>query len=205
MNKYEVSNNEGKFTIDSDYEVLANKLRLSSIDDINDAEIVLLEKLYQVIFEEQFPTEQITVSLIQRWHHQWLGNVYEWAGQLRTVNISKSGFMFAPAGRVAKLLEQFEKEYLKKYTPCTNMSREQTIEAIATVHVELILIHPFREGNGRLSRLLADVMAVQNGLQTLNYESWFCHPEQYIAAIHAGINLNYEPMKYWINEALKTN
>lgn len=105
MNKYEVSNNEGKFTIDSDYEVLANKLRLSSIDDINDAEIVLLEKLYQVIFEEQFPTEQITVSLIQRWHRQWLGNVYEWAGQLRTVNISKGGFMFAPAGRVAKLLE----------------------------------------------------------------------------------------------------
>ncbi|MDR2226503.1 MAG: Fic family protein [Providencia sp.] len=205
MNKYDISNSEGKFAIDSDHEVLANKLRLSSIDDINDAEIVLLEKLYQTIFEEQFPTKQITVSLIQRWHHQWLGNVYEWAGQLHTVNISKGGFMFAPAGRVAKLLAQFEKEVLAKYTPCTNMSRKQVIEAIATVHVELILIHPFREGNGRLSRLLADVMAVQNGLRPLNYESWFCHPEQYISAIHSGINLNYEPMKYWINEALKTN
>lgn len=41
------------------------------------------------------------------------------------------------------------------------MSEEQLIEAIAITHVELILIHPFREGNGRLSRLLADVMAVQ--------------------------------------------
>lgn len=41
------------------------------------------------------------------------------------------------------------------------MSEEQIIEAIAVTHVELILIHPFREGNGRLSRLLADVMAVQ--------------------------------------------
>ncbi len=51
------------------------------------------------------------------------------------------------------------------------MSREQVIEAIATVHVELILIHPFREGNGRLSRLLADVMAVQAGFQSLDYES----------------------------------
>ncbi len=61
--------------------------------------------------------------------------------------------MFAPAGRVAKFLAQFEKEYLAKHTPCTNMSREQVIEAIVTVHVELILIHPFREGNGRLSRL----------------------------------------------------
>ncbi|HIH5427793.1 MULTISPECIES: Fic/DOC family protein [Morganellaceae] len=205
MNKYDVFNSEGKFADGSDEEVLANKLGLSNVDDINDAELVLLEKLYQVIFEKQFPTEQITVSLIQRWHRQWLGNVYEWAGQLRTVNISKGGFMFAPAGRVAKLLAQFEKEFLAKYTPCTNMSREQVIETIATVHVELILIHPFREGNGRLSRLLADVMAVQAGFQPLDYESWTQHPEQYIAAIHAGLNLNYEPMKYWVNEALKAN
>ncbi|MEQ5557680.1 cell filamentation protein Fic, partial [Providencia rettgeri] len=54
-----------------------------------------------------------------------------------------------------------------------------------------------------LSRLLADVMAVQAGFQPLDYESWTQHPEQYIAAIHAGLNLNYEPMKYWVNEALK--
>lgn len=113
--------------------------------------------------------------------------------------------MFAPASRVAKLLAQFEKEFLAKYTPCTSMSREQVIEAIATVHVELILIHPFREGNGRLSRLLADVMTVQAGFQPLDYESWTQHTEQYIAAIHAGLNLNYEPMKHWVNEALKAN
>ncbi len=85
------------------------------------------------------------------------------------------------------------------------MSRECVIEAIATVHVELILIHPFREGNGRLSRLLADVMAVQGRLQPLYYESWTQNQIQYIAAIHAGLNLNYEPMKYWVNEALKAN
>lgn len=84
------------------------------------------------------------------------------------------------------------------------MSRECVIEAIATVHVELILIHPFREGNGRLSRLLADVMAVQAGFQSLDYESW-APPEQYIAAIQAGLNLNYEPIKYWVNKALKAN
>lgn len=111
--------------------------------------------------------------------------------------------MFALAGHVAKLLAQFEKEYLAKYAPCTNISRKRVIEAIATVHMELILIHPFREGNGRLSRLLADVMAVQAGFQPLDYESWIQHPEQYIAAIHAGLNLNYDPMKYWINGALK--
>ncbi|OTA21967.1 Bartonella effector protein BepA [Xenorhabdus beddingii] len=83
------------------------------------------------------------------------------------------------------------------------MTKIQVIEAIATVHVELILIHPFREGNGRLSRLVADVMAVQSGLQPLDYESWEQNKIQYIAAIHAGLNMNYEPMKHLVTEALK--
>lgn len=48
-------------------------------------------------------------------------------------------------------------------------------------------------------------MAVQAGFQPLDYESWTQHLEQYIAAIHAELNLNYEPMKYWVNEALKAN
>lgn len=43
MNKYHVSNNEGKFADGSDEEILANKLGLSNLDDINDAELVLLE------------------------------------------------------------------------------------------------------------------------------------------------------------------
>ena len=55
------------------------------------------------------------------------------------------------------------KEILPTHTPCTGMSENQLTEAIAVVHVELILIHPFREGNGRLSRLLANVMALQAG------------------------------------------
>ncbi|WP_201286346.1 Fic family protein, partial [Klebsiella pneumoniae] len=70
----------------------------------------------------------------------------------------------------------------------TNMSEEQLIEAIAITHVELILIHPFREGNGRLSRLLADVMAVQGGYRPLDYQSWERNKAEYISAIHAGMS-----------------
>ncbi|OTA21966.1 cell division protein Fic [Xenorhabdus beddingii] len=65
MNRYRVSNSEGKFADGSDGEVLVNKLNLSDPDDINDAELVLLEKLYQIIFEEQFPTEQITITMLR--------------------------------------------------------------------------------------------------------------------------------------------
>ena len=78
---------------------------------------------------------------------------------------------------------------------------ETTLTAIT--HVELILIHPFREGNGRLSRLLADVMAVQGGYKPLDYKSWEQNKTQYISAIHAGVSMDYEPMRHWVREALR--
>jgi len=59
------------------------------------------------------------------------------------------------------------------------------------------------QGNGRLSRLLADVMAVQGGFNPLNYQSWEQNKCQYISAIHAGMSMNYEPIKYWVREALE--
>jgi len=203
MNRYDVSNSEGKFAEGSGEQVLANKLGISNPDEIDGAELVLLEKFYQTIFEEQFPLGRITVAMIKSWHRRWLESVYEWAGQERTVNISKSGFMFAPSAQVPKLLSEFETKYLAKYTPCSGMDKEQVTEAIAIIHVELILIHPFREGNGRLSRLLADVMAVQGGFNPLNYQSWEQNKCQYISAIHAGMSMNYEPIKYWVSKALE--
>lgn len=82
------------------------------------------------------------------------------------------------------------------------MNELQLIEAIAVTHVELILIHPFR-GNGRLSRLLADVMAVQAGYKPLDYQSWEQNKTQYISSIHAGLTLDYRPMKHWSMPGLK--
>ncbi|WP_159565098.1 Fic/DOC family protein [Budvicia diplopodorum] len=205
MSRYHVSNSEGQYEEDSGEQVLANKLGISSSDEIDDAELVLLEQLYHLIFEKQFPLEQITVSMIQNWHRRWLGNLYKWAGQERTVNISKGGFMFAPSAQLPKLLNEFEAKYLARYTPGGGMDEEQLIEAIAIIHVEIILIHPFREGNGRLSRLLADVMAVQGGFKPLDYQSWEQNKAQYISAIHAGMLMDYEPMKYWVRKALRND
>lgn len=70
------------------------------------------------------------------------------------------------------------------------MSEEQLIEAIAVTHVELILILPFREGNGRLSRLLADVMAVQGGYMPLDYQSWEQNKAEYISGYVNGLRPN---------------
>lgn len=203
MSRYHVSSSEGQYEKDSGEQVLANKLGIFDSEEIDGAELVLLEQLYHSVFEEQFPLGRITVSTLKGWHRRWLGNIYEWAGQERTVNISKGGFMFAPSAQLPKLLHEFDTKYLTRYTPCVSMSREQLTEAIAIIHVELILIHPFREGNGRLSRLLADVMAVQGGHKPLDYQSWEQNKTQYISAIHAGMSMDYEPMKHWVREALR--
>lgn len=122
MSRYRVSGSEGQYEKNSDEQVLANKLGIADSGEMDEAELVLLEKLYHCIFEEQFPTGQITIALLKSWHRRWLGNIYEWAGQERTVNISKGGFMFAPSAQLPKLLHEFDAKYLARYTPCTNMS-----------------------------------------------------------------------------------
>lgn len=78
----------------------------------------------------------------------------------------------------------------------------ELVQAIAMTHVELILIHPFREGNGRLSRLLADVMAVQAGHDPLDYSAWETNKDAYIGAIHQGVRMDFEPMKHWVCVAM---
>ncbi|MCT4701642.1 Fic family protein [Enterobacteriaceae bacterium H20N1] len=205
MTRYDISSSEGRYAANPDTQVLENKLGLFDIEEINGAELVLLEKLYQSIFEDNFPQSVITVDMLKHWHYRWLGNIYEWAGFERSVNISKGGFLFAPAAQLPKLLNSFETECLSQFTPCSSMGRDRIIEAIAITHVELILIHPFREGNGRLARLLADVMAVQGGFGPLNYRSWEENRSQYIAAIHAGLSMNYEPIKHWVQRAFEAD
>ena len=146
MSRYHVSSSEGQYEKDSGEQVLANKLGIATSDEMDEAELVLLEQLYQSVFEEQFPEGQLSVAMLKSWHRRWLGNIYEWAGQERAVNISKGGFMFAPSAQLPKLLSEFDNKYLAQYMPCSGMDEEQLITAIAFTHVELILIHLFREG-----------------------------------------------------------
>lgn len=149
------------------------------------------------MLQEDFPDRHLTVTDLKTWHHRWLGNVYDWAGRERAVNLGKDGFQFAAATQVPRLLEAFERDCLARFTPC-HLDEAAAIEAIAVTHVEFILIHPFREGNGRLSRLLADVMVTQAGHGPLDYSAWDAGKADYIAAIHAGLAGDYVPMRGWV-------
>jgi cell filamentation protein len=201
-NRYQTTGDEGEFEPGSNGQVLRNLVGITSADDMDELELQLLGELYDEVLLQHLPDRALTVADLKRWHQLWLGNVYAWAGQERSVNLGKGGFQFATASLLPGLLADFEQKCLKPWTPCGKLASGELVHAIAVTHVELIVIHPFREGNGRLSRLLADVMAVQAGHEPLDYSSWERHKAAYIGAIHAGFLGDYDPMSQFVAEAL---
>lgn len=132
---------------------------------------------------------------IRALHRLWLGSIYSWAGNYRSVNVGKGGFQFASAPRISTLMKEFEQGPLRACTPCNAGTASSIARDIAVVHAELVLIHPFRDGNGRVARLLALLMAFQAGLSPLNFSLLDGRGKQtYIAAIHAAVGHDYEPL-----------
>ena len=149
---------------------------------------------------ELTPRTRFTARLLCRMHGDWLGGIYEWAGQYRTVDVSKDGFTWPPAARVVQNMEAFEGGLLRRHALPTWSAR------LAEVHAELLLIHPFREGNGRLARWLADLMALQAGLPVPQYpfggRGSGVERARYLKAVREGYLMRYEPLTDFFAEAL---
>ncbi|HZD53060.1 MAG TPA: cell filamentation protein Fic, partial [Woeseiaceae bacterium] len=117
--RYSTSDNiEAQYQPGSDETVLRNKLGISSAQEMDDVELQLLEQLYEKVLSETTADQTITTADIREWHRSWLGNVYEWAGRERSVNVAKGDFHFAAASRIPSLLEDLGSKYLSKLTPC---------------------------------------------------------------------------------------
>jgi cell filamentation protein len=139
---------------------------------------------------------RFTATDICRIHQIWLGNIYPWAGKYRQVNLTKGNFTFAVSIQVARLMEELEKGPLRDFTPCRFGSIEETVTALAVVHTELVLIHPFRDGNGRVARLLATLMALQAELPPLDFSGLKGYKKKaYYVAIRKGLDRDYKPME----------
>jgi cell filamentation protein len=201
-NRYQATGLQAQYQPGSDEQVLRNRQDITDPAVMDELETRLLLRLYERVMREQFPNRGLDVADLMGWHYQWLGNMYDWAGQPRSVNMSKDGFHFAAAMQIPRLLHEFEHNYLYRCTPCHDVDDSALAEAIAVCHVELILIHPFREGNGRLSRLLADVMAVQAGHGPLDYSRWDADKAAYFTAIQRGVGMDYAPMRALVSLAL---
>lgn len=87
-----------------------------------------------------------TVKALQKIHAYLFGGLYDFAGKIRQVNIAKGGFQFAMAQYLPQTLEQIE------HMP------ENTFDEIVDKYVEMNIAHPFREGNGRSTRIWLDMI-----------------------------------------------
>ena len=97
MRKYDVGGAQGRYQADSNQRVLENKLGITDPDERDQAELVLLEKLYELVLVKDLSASALRVADLKTWHRQWLGNLYDWAGVERSVNMSKGDFHFAAA------------------------------------------------------------------------------------------------------------
>jgi cell filamentation protein len=176
-------------------ELLPNLLNLSNRDDINKSEFegFLLAELS--LTEELTVRTKFNINYIKRIHKLSLSHLYSFAGKYRTVNMSKGGFLFPAAQFINQNMQNFENEVLLNL-PAKYESDIELIKDIAKVHGEFLFIHPFREGNGRTARVLANLMARKQGVKGLNFERITdkVFPE-YVLAVQMVADRNYEPME----------
>ncbi len=231
MSRYDAYAEErGEYEPNSLNQVLRNKQGIINPVDAARIETELLTVAYVDSFELPISLK-FTSAIIRELHRKWLGDFYYMAGEYRTVNVSKGGFMFCPAPNILAEMERLEREQLAEHTPClgsgnipfglefpsegpdkTALSKSQptTVGEVAyrvsVVHAELQLIHPFREGNGRLGRWLADLMVLQAGYPAPEYDLDNDQKRNaYYSALRRGFAGDFKPLtslfEYWIERA----
>jgi len=127
-------------------------------------------------------------------------------GEYRQVNISKDGFVFAMAAQVPRLMSEFERKELARFTPCTFDNLENVLEALAITHCELVLIHPFREGKRTFVTFALPAYGIAGGAAAVEF---FQHQgkqrEAYFAAVRAGMGRDYAPMVEIFRKVVKAS
>lgn len=121
-------------------------------------------------------------------HQQMFGKVWRWAGQEREQNTSIGVDKYL----IRKTLKQLE--YDLKYWEETFCP----LDVVVHLHHRAVWIHPFKNGNGRWSRFLADIWLVQNGLYATEWPSIYeASPirEDYLQAVRKADGQDYEPLK----------
>lgn len=128
-----------------------------------------------------------TTNGLQQIHAYLFGGLYDFAGQIRRLNISKGGFAFASVGYLDQTLEAIEK------------MPENTVEQIVKKYVEMNVAHPFMEGNGRTTRIWLDLILKKNLSKCVDWSK--IDKTQYLEAMKLSV-VDYANILQLIENAL---
>ena len=167
---------ENKLGIKSSAELAREEERISKKKAVELFENGMLEKLEAGKFQ--------TLCEI---HKYLFDDIYDFAGKIRTVNLSKGNFRFAPL------------MYLETAIKNVDKMPQNTFDEIVEKYVEMNIVHPFREGNGRSMRIWMDMMLKKQIGQVVDWSK--IEKEDYLMAMERSPIKDIE-IKYILNAAL---
>ena len=169
--------------------MLENKLGLTNSADLAREEERISKKKAVELFEkgilESLPAGRF--STLQAIHQYLFEDIYDFAGQIRTVNLAKGNFRFAPLMYLGAALANIDK------MPQTNF------DEIVEKYVEMNIAHPFREGNGRSTRIWLDHIFKKEIGKVVDWSK--VDKEDYLLAMERSPVRDIE-IKYVLNNAL---
>jgi len=138
---------------------LENKLNITDAVELARVEEKLSKAKAHKLFTSGFldTLNAGTYQALADIHHYLFGEIYDFAGKLRTVNIAKGNFRFAPV------------MYLKVALDNIEAMPQATFDEIIEKYVEMNVAHPFREGNGRSTRIWLDLILKQELKQVVDW------------------------------------
>ena len=170
-------------------DVLVNLLNIRDPDELAEAEAEFTAERYRTYEARQLSPTDFSFEHLQHLHHHLFQDLYEWAGKPRDVDISKGTTRFCTCSRI-----QPEAKKLFSTIPARagSNNKHDLIAKVADLYCEMNILHPFREGNGRVQRLFFEEL-----LFTLGYELRWpeISKEAWLDANIAGYDLNLEPLK----------
>jgi len=169
--------------------ILDNLLGITDQVELAKAEERLSKQRAKALFDSG-DIEKVEVGTFEglRFIHRYLfGDIYPFAGKLRDVNISKGGFRFAPV------------MYLEASLKHIDTMPQSTFEQIVEKYVEMNIAHPFREGNGRATRIWLDLMLKKELKQVIDWNR--VDKEDYLSAMERSVIKDIE-IKHLLQNAL---
>jgi len=169
--------------------ILENRLNITDMVELARVEEKLSKQKAHQLFSTGFLStlEVGTLQSLLDIHHYLFGQIYNFAGKIRSVNIAKGNFRFAPVSYLEVSLAHIEK------------MPQSTFDEIVEKYVEMNIAHPFREGNGRATRIWLDLIFKKELKRVVDWSK--VDKDDYLLAMERSPIKDIE-IKYLLKEAL---